>query len=863
MQSLNKIKLKLISLSILLLFLTISMQSVVVLVDTNPSFIPPDISELQYTLPPGYHVGTFSEYIKENPYSNSVITSKRMEQTNQISLTHSISLLIKTSLYTKITLELDQYIQDLEDEGFYIINIDTLAGGNPEEVKQWVQNQYNAGALGVVFIGDIPAAWAEVSESVFPCDLFYMDLDGSWVDSNNDGVYESHTKGSGDMGPELYVGRLYASSLNWNTEEFMIADYLDKTHQYRTGSLYTPRRGLEYIDEDWHSMNVFLNKVYNDNISHYDFGYSTTAEDYLDKLSESQHFVQVCAHSWPGGHHFGRRPTEAVTYTHIYVHSPNQQQAKLLMGCDDGVIAWFNGEEILHKDVYTGWMRDIYKIDVTLNQGWNSLLCKVSQDNWDYVLSARFTDASYASLPDLTYRIDNPNNEGVEASFIRSWLVHGFHQDSSDRFYEYLSTNYLGVDEATVTPSEGQSMAGKPWVKYSSSSPFVDLDDYSDNADFGAMYAYVNIQSEQAVNCELWTGYDDGMKAWLNGEQILLDNRYGGYTVDMTKIPIQLQEGANHLVLKISEWMGGYGFSARICYANGDGVEGLYYTPDPEPVSYIGTWLVAGPFENEDAETRLITEYISDEQNLQPAVGDEYPGGTWQKAYGDGYPFDIAGFFNHGGWIYSQTIHDLDPPVLFYNLFSCGPGRFTDDNYLAGSYIFDTTYGLITVASAKSGSMLYFDDFYDPLGRGKTFGESFMDWFDAQAPFDLWEKEWYYGMVLCGDPTLTVFSSEDPILRIDISHPDNGIYISDSKVIPFFVPLIIGNITIDVDILNPGYGINSIEFNINDNLVFTDTEYPFTYVLNEPRFGKQTIEIVAEDSTGQISTKELVIWKFF
>ena len=42
---------------------------------------------------------------------------------------------------------------------------------------------------------------------------------------------------------------------------------------------------------------------------------------------------------------------------------------------------------------------------------------------------------------------------------------------------------------------------------------------------------------------------------------------------------------------------------------------------------------------------------------------------------------------------------------LFYNLFCCGPGLFTDSDYLAGWYIFDqqpdaTNFGLTAVASA-------------------------------------------------------------------------------------------------------------------------------------------------------------------
>jgi hypothetical protein len=186
-------------------------------------------------------------------------------------------------------------------------------------------------------------------------------------------------------------------------------------------------------------------------------------------------------------------------------------------------------------------------------------------------------------------------------------------------------------------------------------------------------------------------------------------------------------------------------------------VNGLTYESINGTVDYIGTWLMNGPYTNSDQGTRLSYDYLGGEAEVRPDEGDPAPHGTWELAIGDGFPFDLGTYFDRdGGWIFSSDVQYHDPPVLFYNLFACGPGRFTDNNYLAGAYIFNTTYGLITVASSKSGSMLNFHDFTLPLGEGNTVGKAFQIWFDAQAPYVLWEKEWYYGMILNGDPTLRV-----------------------------------------------------------------------------------------------------------
>jgi hypothetical protein len=124
-----------------------------------------------------------------------------------------------------------------------------------------------------------------------------------------------------------------------------------------------------------------------------------------------------------------------------------------------------------------------------------------------------------------------------------------------------------------------------------------------------------------------------------------------------------------------------------------------------------------------------------------------------------------------------EYFRDVNPPnAHFYNLFCCGPGRFTQDNYLGGWYIFDksgngTNYGLAAIASAKTGSMLFFEDFYKPLGQGKTIGEAFVEWWKLRGPVhDLGEQQWYYGLVLLGDPTLTWWKGAVPVLL----NPENG-----------------------------------------------------------------------------------------
>ncbi|GAJ16437.1 unnamed protein product, partial [marine sediment metagenome] len=95
------------------------------------------------------------------------------------------------------------------------------SGGTAEDMKaQLVSLNMSYNVTGAVLIGDLPVAWfyhihdiAGNYEEEFPCDLFLMDLDGEWNDTNGDGMYDIHTNGSGDTAPEIYVGRIDASNI--------------------------------------------------------------------------------------------------------------------------------------------------------------------------------------------------------------------------------------------------------------------------------------------------------------------------------------------------------------------------------------------------------------------------------------------------------------------------------------------------------------------------------------------------------------------------------------------------------------------------------------------------------------------------
>lgn len=86
-------------------------------------------------------------------------------------------------------------------------------------------------------------------------------------------------------------------------------------------------------------------------------------------------------------------PSErGIVYGQVYVYSPDNRDALMLVGSDDGVRIWLN-EELIHTNpAYRGAYPDQDRISVSLKKGWNTLLIKVLQGagGWGYYV--RFVD---------------------------------------------------------------------------------------------------------------------------------------------------------------------------------------------------------------------------------------------------------------------------------------------------------------------------------------------------------------------------------------------------------------------------------------------------------------------------------------
>lgn len=199
-----------------------------------------------------------------------------------------VIVIVSSSIYAETESSLNQYAEDVENAGFSVNIIETnqLSDKTTQGIRTYLQEATSHNLAGAFFVGDIPEVWYEVGAEKFPTDMYFRDLNGVWTDTDDDGIFDEH---SGDISPEIWVGRLKASTISGN-EVSLINNYFIKNHRYRNGSRLLPWwRALVYIDDDgvtWtQEAKLSLSQVSSD-ITLVTDPATTNAEDYKNRLND-------------------------------------------------------------------------------------------------------------------------------------------------------------------------------------------------------------------------------------------------------------------------------------------------------------------------------------------------------------------------------------------------------------------------------------------------------------------------------------------------------------------------------------------------------------------------------------------------
>jgi hypothetical protein len=149
------------------------------------------------------------------------------------------------------------------------------------------------------------------------------------------------------------------------------------------------------------------------------------------------------------------------------------------------------------------------------------------------------------------------------------------------------------IDETAVDLAK--TYGDQKWVEV---KEYVDGKVHALNHANCATYIYRTIQARSARSLELSLGSDDSFKLWLNGQLVAEKKITRGVAPDQDKVRVELLEGKNTLLMKISNGGGGYGFYFK-----------TQSVPLPGPV--VAVLQVTASERTEDQKQVLVKYYLS------------------------------------------------------------------------------------------------------------------------------------------------------------------------------------------------------------------------------------------------------------
>lgn len=266
------------------------------------------VKKIEWIDPWGRKPTNYSEFMKTKlPQEPLKIESLKRFEKERLNYKRGLSslvlVIVNSNLYSLIQSSIGQYEDDLIDEGFST-DVVLWSGGNHYDLRTYLQSRFSEGLAGALLIGNLPVAWFEYDNAEFPCDLYLMDLDGTWQDFDIDGLLDNHTDGGGDVSPEIWIGRLDPSRLTWDGQAQLLGNYFTKNHDYRVGILSLPHRALSFVDDDWEGFeDCDLSWAYGD-VTTINSSNQTTATEYKSRLMQNYEWIHVCTHSSCWAHTF-------------------------------------------------------------------------------------------------------------------------------------------------------------------------------------------------------------------------------------------------------------------------------------------------------------------------------------------------------------------------------------------------------------------------------------------------------------------------------------------------------------------------------------------------------------------------------
>ena len=273
---------------------------------------------------------TYTFKVKAVDKTNSIIkTCERKFSVLSEVTDPNILILIADEDTKKLSTYFNRYLDDLYSMS-KTVKVDAINGGTYVDLKNHIL-KYSSSLEGVFMIGKLPIPWFErIDEDygyeLFPIDLYYMDLDGEWLDNDNNDIFDGY---SGSYGPDIWVTRLD------NTPFSTYEKYFEKVYKYRRGELKITAPGVDeksmvFVNKDWTYDGAsyytgLLSPIYGQtNVTCYLWP-TTSGSLYLSQITSGYEFVHNMCHASPEAMYFDDSSGTSymeVTYTSIISANP-------------------------------------------------------------------------------------------------------------------------------------------------------------------------------------------------------------------------------------------------------------------------------------------------------------------------------------------------------------------------------------------------------------------------------------------------------------------------------------------------------------------------------------------------------------
>ena len=274
-------------------------------------------------------------------------------------------------------------------------------------------------------------------------------------------------------------------------------------------------------------------------------------------------------------------------YTYV---SDKAQEATMKTGSDDSIKVWLNGEVVFTNAVNRGRGRWQDEFGISLKQGDNLLMVKVSERGGGWGMHVGILEEPYVPVVDILTNwlwmiARAEDGQGGAAATDVDLLAAA----SRDAVTEEMI--------AMLGASEGDSVGDYDWTlaelpQNGNLDEIATLMEVEGAFDHITAYGLVTLVSDEAKEVTLLAGSDDSIKVWLNGENVHTNAVNRGRSRWQDEFTVNLKQGDNILLVKVSDAGGGWGMHFGI---RGE-IETAYKTPmelgtSVEPKDkYITTW---------------------------------------------------------------------------------------------------------------------------------------------------------------------------------------------------------------------------------------------------------------------------------